>query len=60
MTQDGAPSDASNSGESGFGFHLDPRIDELDPPWSEDSFSSPDVADACRHAWDILERRDSS
>lgn len=54
MIQDGAPSEAANSGATGFGFHLDPRIDGLDPPWTKDGFSSPDVADACCHAWDIL------
>jgi hypothetical protein len=32
MTQDGAPSEATHSGATGFGFPLDPRIDVLDPP----------------------------
>lgn len=54
MTQDGAPSEATHSGATGFGFPLDPRIDVLDPPSTEDSFPSPDTADADCHARDIL------
>lgn len=54
MTQDATPSAASNSGEEAFGFNLDPRMDGLEPPWTEESFSSPDIADAYCQAWDVL------
>lgn len=54
MTQHGAPPAPSNSGEEAFGFHLEPRIDGLDPRWTDDSFSLPDVADAYCHALDSL------
>ncbi len=44
----------SNSGDTSLAFALDPRIDGIDPPWTEDSFSSPVTGDAYAHAWDIL------